>query len=150
VIDGLRLPGINNTRPEIRNPVLFDGAATARYLGATMVLDDKGRLTIDSRQAAPPDQNFADRDFFRVHRDQRQAGLYISVPFKAEPAGDWSIALSRRLERPNGSFAGIVFGTLRLDFFAEFFALINNGSAGRSRCFVRTADWSIAHPSTSA
>jgi len=94
------------------------------------VLDDKGRLTIDSRQAAPPDQNFADRDFFRVHRDQRQAGLYISVPFKAEPAGDWSIALSRRLERPNGSFAGIVFGTLRLDFFAELFALIDNGSGG--------------------
>ena len=54
VIDGLQLPGINSTSPEIRNPVLFDGAATARYLGSTMVLDDKGQVTIDSRHAAPP------------------------------------------------------------------------------------------------
>src|SRR6266700_2386613 len=37
VIDGLRLPGINNTSPEIRNPILFDGAASAQYLGSTMV-----------------------------------------------------------------------------------------------------------------
>src|SRR5712691_757236 len=130
VIDGLQLPGINSTSPEIRNPVLFDGAATARYLGSTMVLDDKGQVTIDSRHAAPPDQNFADQDFFRVHRDQPQPGLYISAPFKAEPVGDWSIALRRRLERPDGSFAGVVFGTLRLDFFAHLFALIDNGLGG--------------------
>src|ERR1700719_4712890 len=78
VIDGLRLPGIGTFSPKIRNPVLFDRAATARYLGSTMVLDDKGQVAIDSRQVTPPDQNFADRDFFRVHRDQRQAGLYIS------------------------------------------------------------------------
>jgi PAS domain S-box-containing protein len=130
VIDGLRLPGINSTSPEIRNPVLFDRAATARYLGSTMVLDDKGQVTIDSRQATPPDANFADREFFRVHRDQPQAGLYISAPFKAGEVSDWSIALSRRLEHPDGSFAGVVFGTLRLDFFAHLFALIDNGSGG--------------------
>src|SRR5713226_4497971 len=130
VIDGLRLPGINSTSPELRNPVLFGGAATARYLGSTMVLDDKGQVTIDSQQAAPPDQNFADHDFFRVHRDQPQPGLYIGAPFTAGPVGDWSIALSRRLERPDGSFAGVVFGTLRLDFFAHLFALIDNGSGG--------------------
>src|SRR5216684_1025256 len=130
VIDGLQLPGINSTSPEIHNPVLFDRAATARYLGSTMVLDDKGQVTIDSQQAAPPDQNFADHDFFRVHRDQPQPGLYIGAPFTAGPVGDWSIALSRRLERPDGSFAGVVFGTLRLDFFAHLFALIDNGSGG--------------------
>jgi len=135
VIDGLRLPGINNTRPEIRNPVLFDRPATAQYLGATMVLDDQGQVTMDSRRATPPDRNFADRDFFRLHRDQPQVGLYISAPFVKRPDGNWSIALSRRLEHPDGSFAGVVFGTLHLDFFADLFSLIDNGSGGAISLF---------------
>jgi PAS domain S-box-containing protein len=129
-IEGLRLPGINDVSPEIRNQILFDGAVTARYLGSTMVLDDTGKVTIDSRQVTPPDRNFADRDFFRAHRDQQRGGLYLSAPFTDGPAGNWSIALSRRLEHPDGSFAGVVFGTLRLDFFGHLFALIDNGSGG--------------------
>src|SRR6266850_994256 len=48
VIDGLHLPGIGTLSPEIRNPVLFDGAATAQYLGSMMVLDKTGRVAIAS------------------------------------------------------------------------------------------------------
>src|SRR5712691_11696296 len=102
VIDGLRSPGIGSASAEIRNPLLFDGSATARHLGSTMVLDDKGQVTIDSRQATPLDRNFADRDFFRVHRDQRQAGLYTATfpPERAVPGPSSTSARSAAGRRP--------------------------------------------------
>jgi PAS domain S-box-containing protein len=129
VVDGLKLPGIDAVDPAIRNEVLFDRAATARYLGALQVVDETGKVTMDSRQATPPNENFADRQFFRVLRDHPALGPYIGAPFKA-PSGVWSLSVSRRLNHPDGSFAGVVVGTLRLDFFGQLFALIDAGTGG--------------------
>ncbi|MEA3023238.1 MAG: hypothetical protein QOK01_2090, partial [Alphaproteobacteria bacterium] len=39
VVDGLREPDIGAIRPEIRQLVLFDRAATAKYMGSILVLD---------------------------------------------------------------------------------------------------------------
>ena len=135
VVDGVRLPGIGALDPAMRNEVLFDRAATARFLGPIRVLDRTGQVTIDSRQTSPPDENFADRQFFRAQRDQPHLGLYIGVPFKAKATGTWSVAISRRLEDPDGRFAGVVFGTLRLDFFGQLFSLIDPGRGGSVALF---------------
>lgn len=130
VVDGLRLPGIGGLDPAMRNEVLFDRAATARFLGPIRVLDRTGQVTLDSRQVSPPDENFADRQFFRAQRDQPDLGLYIGAPFKAKATGSWSVAVSRRLEDRDGSFAGVVVGTLRLDFFGQLFTLVDPGKGG--------------------
>src|SRR4030088_3376750 len=42
VVDGLREHDIGAVRPEIRQLVLFDRAATAKYMGAILVLDRHG------------------------------------------------------------------------------------------------------------
>ncbi len=135
VVNGLRLPGIGALTPAMRNEVLFDNAATARYLGAIRVLDETGRVTIDSRHISPPDRNFADRTFFNVHRERPDVGLYIGAPFKDPRTGVWSIALSRRIEHADGRFAGVVVGTLRLDFFSHLFSLVDPGPAGSIALF---------------
>ncbi len=51
VVDGLKLPGIGALDAAMRNEVLFDRAATARFLGPLQVVNEAGRVTIDSELA---------------------------------------------------------------------------------------------------
>ncbi len=131
VIDGLKQPGVLDLKPALRQMVLFDGSASAKDMGSILVTDEAGNVRFDS-QASPPRQiNLADRDYFKVQRDSPNAGLFISHPFMPKVSGkDVSIALSRRITRPDGSFGGVVVGTMRLTYFRRLFAGMNLGAGG--------------------
>lgn len=130
VVRGLAEPGFERLTPQVRQLVLFDNAAEAPQLGAMLVLDEKGNVVFDSAHIAPHAANFGERDYFTVHRNTADAGLYVSQPYELSPAGSWSIALTRRLSHPDGSFAGVVLGSIRLDYFRELFSGADLGPHG--------------------
>ncbi len=128
VIERLHEPGIETLPRATLHRFLFDRAASAEYLGTILILDQHGNIRYDSQCLLPPDVNFADRDFFQVHREQADAGMYISRPYQSRlRGGDESIGISRRLSHPDGSFAGVVSGSLRLAYFRERFAGLSIG-----------------------
>lgn len=141
VVDGLKEPDVRSLSDRIRRLVLFDRAATAQYLGAILIADEHGRITLDSMREVPPAQNVADREYFAAPRDRRGLGLFISHPFLSRIDNKWEIGLSRRLEHPDGSFAGVVVGTMQLDFFRQLFEQVDTGEAGSITFF--TEDGSI-------
>jgi signal transduction histidine kinase len=123
---GLMSPG---TSQAARRQIVVDHASNAPYFGAMVVLDETGKVVIDSSTPTPPAHSLADQDYFRVHRDN-SPGLFIGAPVRG-PAGEWRIGFSRRLEHRDGSFAGVIAGSLRLDYFRTLFehvALGRNGS----------------------
>ncbi|MFM0178856.1 diguanylate cyclase [Paraburkholderia aspalathi] len=131
VIDGLKQPGVLELPPKIRQMVLFDGSASAKDMGSIFVLDTAGNIIFDSQSSPPRPVNLAERDYFKVQRDSPDVGLYVSQPFMPKLTGkDVSIALSRRISRPDGSFGGVVVGTMRLTYFRHLFAGMNLGSGG--------------------
>ncbi len=127
VVDGLKAPGIWDISPELRQLVLFDRAATAKYLGSIFVLNAAGDVIIDSRSLNPDRSNHANRDYFVVQKYGPTGGLYLSRPWNT-PDGESLIAISRRLTNPDGSFNGVVVGTLRLTFFSKLFRQVRLGS----------------------
>jgi diguanylate cyclase (GGDEF)-like protein len=127
----LQQPGVLALPPALRQLVLFDGASNARDMGSMLVLDESGKLIFDSQSITPRQFSGADRDYFLAQRDSPNLGLYISRPFLSRLATDGlRIALSRRLSHPDGSFAGVVVGTLRLSYFQRLFAGMNLGNDG--------------------
>jgi PAS domain S-box-containing protein len=130
VIDGLKFDEIKSVSPTLRDQILFDRAATAKFLGSVLVLGEQGEVLIDSKSRIPRTTTFEDRDYFRVQRDSADTGLYISPPYKNRQSDEWVIALSRRLEHPDGSFAGVVVGTLKLAFFQNLFDSVDFGPNG--------------------
>ncbi|MFP3563913.1 diguanylate cyclase [Paraburkholderia sp. SIMBA_030] len=131
VLAGLKQPGVLSLPPEIRQMVLFDGSATAKDIGSILVTNEAGDIVYDSQASPPRRINLAARDYFKVQRDSSNVGLYVSHPFIPKVTGKTvSIALSRRISRPDGSFGGVVVGTMRLTYFRRLFAGMNLGAGG--------------------
>lgn len=130
VADRVADPDVLRLSPRLQDFVLYDRSASAQDLGAILVLDRNGQV---SRGSVPEaiGADLGDRDYFQVHKADANRGLYISVPFTPRVTGkDRVIALSRRLNAADGTFAGIVVGTMRLSYFAGLFAKADVGEHG--------------------
>ncbi len=131
VIDNLAYPEITTISPELRQLVLFDRSASAKHLDAIVLLDENGIVRLDSRTAFPRPHNRSDRDYFQFHKNGTVHRLHISEPLIARDSGSRVIVISRRLSHPDGSFAGVVAGSVRLSYFLQLFkdaALGANGN----------------------
>jgi diguanylate cyclase (GGDEF)-like protein len=123
VVTSMETPSVLQLPPEVRRLVAFSAANSVGELGVIFAADAAGNAVLDSRSVPPPKFNVSDRDYFLVQQQQNGVGLYLSKPFvpRVGNAGQPSIALSLRLNDANGQFAGIVAGTLRLNYFHQLF-----------------------------
>lgn len=130
-VEALKLPGIDQVSPAIRQAAIFDRAAAADYVGAVRVMDASGAIVADyaPNQATRP--YLADRDYFLVHKNHADVGLYVSQPLRSRSLGGAPIiVLSRRLTASDGGFGGVVTGALNVAYFDHLFERLNVGKNG--------------------
>jgi diguanylate cyclase (GGDEF)-like protein len=125
VVSSMVMPEIKDLGKPMLHLILFDHAATARHFGAIQVFDAKGRLTIDASTLDPVPEDRSDEEYFRVHRDNPDAGLFISRPMLHR--GAYAIVLSRRITGADGSFLGVVAGSIRFSYFHDLFGRLHLG-----------------------
>ncbi len=131
VVDGVENGKVMVLPAPLRQQVLFDRSATARYLGAILVLDEQGTVIVESRPLFPLHTNLARRPYFEMQRDNPRLGLYVSPPVEsAVHPGQKMITLSRRITKPDGSFGGVAVGAISLDYFRNLLAGMNMGPHG--------------------
>ncbi|CAO4140507.1 sensor domain-containing diguanylate cyclase [Methylorubrum aminovorans] len=130
IVDGWRLPAVMNADPETRQLILFDRAANAENFGHTLVFDRSGTLLISSKSLNPEPLSYADREYFQYHATHTDPSLHVSAPLVSRLTGRWALIISRRLSNPDGSFAGVVLGSIYLDYFRQLFAAIDPDHAG--------------------
>jgi diguanylate cyclase (GGDEF)-like protein len=66
--------------------------------------------------------------FFRFHRRNPDAGLFIGPPKREAVGGPWLITLSRRIAKEDGSFSGVLVATIESRYFGDFYASFGTGS----------------------
>lgn len=71
--------------------------------------------------------NVKDREHFQVHKGGDSRLLFISKPVVGRASGKWSIQLSRRVNKPDGSFGGIAVASINPYFFAELYQQVGLG-----------------------
>src|SRR5688500_6974019 len=94
------------TGPESIDAQMQEALDNLPFVRAIWVLDADGDMVHDSEHL-PGKYNLADRVYFQVQRSRRSRELYVDVPTLSKH-GVWFIPLSRRVEDPNGRFAGVV------------------------------------------
>jgi PAS domain S-box-containing protein len=121
VADGLKMPEIAKLSPKLRDAILFDNSSHAPQYGSILVLDEHGRLKLNSTARLAPNTDFSERGFFKLHRDNPDLGIRLSEPYYQTRNGDRLVVLSRRIDYPDGRFAGVVAGALRLKYVEQLF-----------------------------
>jgi diguanylate cyclase (GGDEF)-like protein len=119
VVANIVLPEAASVTRPVLHLILFDRALTAKHFGAIQVFDAEGRLTVDASSLDPLPDNRSDEEYFRVHRDNPDAGLFISRPMLHR--GTYAIVLSRRITGPDGRFLGVAAGSIHFSYFHEMF-----------------------------
>ena len=123
VASNMVAPEINEVSKPIRQLILFDHAATAKHFGGIQIFNAEGRLTVDASTLDPVPEDRSDEEFFKVHRDQPDAGLFISRPMLHH--GAYAIVLSRRITGEDGRFLGVVAGSIRFSYFHDLFSRLH-------------------------
>ncbi|MEI7709956.1 MAG: ATP-binding protein [Rhodospirillales bacterium] len=86
-------------------------ASPAKYMG---LVNADGKLIFSNNNSSRTGPNgsspvdLSDREHFRIHRDRRDAGLYISVPLPGRVAEGKLLYFSKRIEAADGTFCGVL------------------------------------------
>ncbi|MBR0723432.1 sensor domain-containing diguanylate cyclase [Bradyrhizobium manausense] len=94
------------------------------------VYDETGRWLATTEQIDFSGLNNSDREYFRQHRDSPAKGTLIGRPVKSRSGGQWIITASRRINHPDGSFAGVALLTIDVAYFAKFYERFDFGPNG--------------------
>jgi diguanylate cyclase (GGDEF)-like protein len=127
-------PDVQALAPALRDMVLFGKLGDAAGLGTILVLDERGVLQASSRPLASKITFLGDREYFRVHLGS-QVGLFVSKPFISRFSGRWQIGLSRRIDKADGSFGGVVVGTIEIAYLNKLYEALDLGKDGSITLF---------------
>lgn len=94
-----------------------------------------GQRVYTSRSSDTPVINVVDRNYFIVHRDNANAGVYISEPSVSRIDGRLGFALSRRLADDVGQFRGVISARTQSAYFQQFYHSIDLGDGAAISLF---------------
>ena len=86
------------------------------------VINAAGMPLVSATISPMPKLNLSDREYFRAHRDNPNAGTYVSEVLKARAADTAFFTLSRRRSGPNRVFAGVTTISIAPEYFVNFYS----------------------------
>ncbi|CAA2100724.1 Phytochrome-like protein cph2 [Methylobacterium bullatum] len=146
VTENLKLPALADLSPELRQLILFDRAISAQDMGVILVLDERGDSILDAHAIPARHTNNVDRDYFKTHKAEGGRGLLISQPLMSRLTGARVMVLSRRVDKPDGSFGGVVLGTLKLSYFTRLFDRLGLGRDGAINLYLHDGTRVMRYP----
>ena len=105
---------LTQTTPELHG--IFVYAADGRWLATSL--------------SGTPQGNNSDRAYFAYHRTHPGRGIYVGHPVRSRSTGVWVLPISRRIDRADGSFAGVALVTLKVNFFERIYDELDVGKTG--------------------
>lgn len=101
-----RLKSITDTLPQLRD---------------LWVISASGAPLVSGTIYPMPKIDLSDRDYFRIHSSNADAGTYVSEVLKARAADTTFFTLSRRIRGPNNSFGGVTTVSIAPEYFIRFY-----------------------------
>jgi hypothetical protein len=130
VVERVETDGADRGAERVRLQLhLKNMASQVEELHALFVFGADGRWLMTSQDRTLAHNN-TDREYFQYHLKHRDRGVHVGQPVRSRSTGDWVLPVSRRLDHPDGSFAGVALGTIRIAYFSTLYESFDVGRAG--------------------
>ena len=107
-------------------------------LDGLRVTDENGKLIAGTGVSGGAPATYGDREFFFTHKSRADSGLIVTKPLFGRVSHQWVIALTRRYQHPDGSFAGVISAAVLVDHFQKLLSVLDLGPGGIA--LIRDAD----------
>ncbi|MDC8756800.1 sensor domain-containing diguanylate cyclase [Janthinobacterium fluminis] len=130
LVERMETDGRKPSQLERIHRLLIKRVGELPQLHGLFVYDRDGGWLVNSQPTMAKGQNNADREYFAYHRSHAERGPHIGPPIRSKSTGDWIVTVSRRIDAADGSFAGVVLATIKMDYFRSFFERFMIGRSG--------------------
>jgi diguanylate cyclase (GGDEF)-like protein/PAS domain S-box-containing protein len=90
------------------------------------VIDSDGAMIVSTFGETRAGQ-FSDREYFAYHRANNNDELHIGAPIRGRKAEGWIIPVSRRFNKPDGTFGGVAVATINPRYFQDAYDRLELG-----------------------
>ena len=91
------------------------------------IINREGMPILVSGHTIKPGTNARDREYFITQQQKTGDQVYFSLPKKGRNSGLLTVRMVRRLEKPDGSFDGVIFAAIFVDNITTFFNKLQLG-----------------------
>ncbi|WP_075256602.1 sensor domain-containing diguanylate cyclase [Herbaspirillum camelliae] len=109
---------------------LVENVSSVPQLAGLYIYDETGRSIATSLPLSDTTITNQERDYFVYHQQHRSGIPHIGSPIRSKATGQWLLTISRRIDKMDGSFGGVLLGTIDIGFLERFYAKFNIGKMG--------------------
>ncbi|OQR27733.1 diguanylate cyclase [Pseudomonas sp. Bc-h] len=138
--------GLNNIDiPRIR-ALLDQQTKIMPQLQGLFIYAANGDWVVTNQYITPETANNADREYFNFHRTHPGREIRIGGVVRSRSSRELVIPVSRRLDNPDGSFAGVLLGTIRVSYFLDYYGDFKIDDKGALVLAMRSGDVLVRRP----
>jgi len=130
ILERIEVDGVDQFQRPRMNRLFKSQVLAMPQLAGLFVYGRSGEWLSTDKDTYPPSANNADREYFKYHQAHPDdQGLHLGPVIRSRSTGDLVIPVSRRINGPDGAFAGVFLATLRVDYFIRFYnEFLSNGN----------------------
>jgi diguanylate cyclase (GGDEF)-like protein len=128
VIHTVELEHRTGRMPRDIREVLSRASIDAGLFTGMAVLDQQG--TVIHSHIDRVGRNLSDRDYFLFHRDNASSRLYVGQAMVGRISGQPTITVSQRIDKPDGTFGGVIVAGFAPSYFTDFYRKLDVGRSG--------------------
>jgi diguanylate cyclase (GGDEF)-like protein len=123
-----RSPASTGISPGLRDFLVRQVQQSSLFRSFAVVGSD-GKVTVNTAGENVAGR-FSDRDYFIYHQDHADKDIRIGSPIEGRTTPGWLIPVTRRINRPDGSFGGVAIAAINPAYFQDFYDGLEIGKSG--------------------
>jgi two-component system, NarL family, sensor histidine kinase BarA len=120
----------NESGGELHIPPWVEDSPLLRGVGVQVSISGPDGILVASSPGTAGSVDISDRKQFNYHLDPSAPQPYISAPVIGRNSGKWSIEITRRVARNDGSFGGVIVTSIDPLRLSQFFDQVDLGQNG--------------------
>jgi diguanylate cyclase (GGDEF)-like protein/PAS domain S-box-containing protein len=115
-----------------------------------LIIVDQNGIALVDKLPTTDRVSVADREYFQHHRSHQDRIAHVSKPVRGKMIGDWVVPITRRIDNPDGTFAGVAMATVSVNYFQEFYERFDIGAGGAILLASMDGTLLVRHPFSDA